>query len=57
MVVFHGHGHPKPEDSPAVVRSSNADGTLNMTVFGPRGSVPHENVVQGAAVGQWDWPL
>jgi len=37
MVMYHGHGHPEPASTAAVVRSVNDDGTLELTVFGPKG--------------------
>lgn len=56
MVVYNGHGHPEPEQMPAVIRAVHADGSLDLTVFGPRGCTPASSVKQGTIVGTWNWP-
>jgi hypothetical protein len=57
IVVYNDHGHPKPAPCPAVIRAVNADGTVDLTAFHPKGCVPHDKVKQGDAVGTWNWPV
>lgn len=56
IVLYNGHGHPQPEQTPAIIRRVNDDGTLDLTVFSPIGCVPSKAILQGSLVGQWMWP-
>jgi hypothetical protein len=57
MVVYRGHGHPEPEQYPAVVQSVNPDGSLKLFVFGPRGHMLIERSTEGEGVNEWTWPV
>jgi hypothetical protein len=56
MVVYHGHGHPVPEQWPAVVQAVNPDGSLKLFVFGGRGHSLIERSIEGEGVNEWSWP-
>jgi hypothetical protein len=56
MVVYNDHGHPTPEQWPAVVVRVNANGSLCLYVMRSKNSGPIDNVTEGTAVGSWQWP-
>ncbi len=60
IVIYHHPGsadgtHPARQ-SPAVIQQVNADGTVDLWVFGPHGFHKNNGTVQGTGPCQWDWP-
>jgi hypothetical protein len=55
-VVYNDHGHPTPEQWPAIVLRVNVDSSLMLTVFNSKGPMQVDHATEGSGVGQWQWP-